>query len=287
MPTSSITSIDFRNVWKVGDSTTFQSQTTTVAEEPFLYPVVLDPVTPQTEKAVVYVKPLGVSNTDSGVFFGGNFKPAMGQMEILGDVTEPQKAVIRANISPLISSNMNGEDAFTFNVTPIARAGAQLFQVLLPYVEQNIVNDSPLIDIGFLRIDGSSALDNPTFVTVDRVNSQLVIDGGFDSVDIPGLKITNISSGRTLVSAEAEKSEGLFTLDWSESLNGRTLLNIDNDNVIVGCGVGSTLVDIGYDYAASVAGDTLTVTVSESVVSTIGSTPQAAGGAMFQLFVGK
>ena len=270
MPTSIISSIDFHNVWKVGDSITFQSPTTTDSEEPFLYAVVLDPVTPQTEKTIVYVQPQGIPGTDNGVIFGGNFKPVISQIEVTGNLTDSQKAVIRANISPLVSPGQNDEDAFTFNVTPIARSGAEFFQIVIPYKEQIVINNSPLIDIGFIQMNGSNSLYNPTLVTVDRVNNQVVIDGGFDTHDVPCFRVTNISSGRTLTAAGVEKSDGLFSLNWSEDLTGRTLLNIDNNNPIEGCQIqyfGSRILDTMYTYTASVSGDILSVTVDEEVVS--------------------
>lgn len=264
MPTSDITSVAMRQEWFVGDVRTYQSAVTTSAGPIFNYDITLDPIIPYIERVNFYAQPTAVDGTDeNGIYYGGVYKPDPNDITVTGSgLTNSQKALIRSSLSHNISPQPGGEDRFALNITPLAAAGIQFFSIVIPYEETVIVNNSPLIEIPFLTIQGTSSAADPTTITVDQTNDKVIIDAGYENDVFPAVRIENIANGRTFNSATSEKSAGDFTVSWEEDISDRPLLVVDNNFSIQPTTLSSYTYGMNYRYRAQVNGSDLYLTVA-------------------------
>ncbi len=274
MATSDISQITFKQEWYVGNQISFSGSPRIDDDNDFFESIIIDNVFPRINSIRLLVTPLAQSDSDNGIFYGGNYKPVIRDIEISGNLSVLQKNIIKNNFNAVISPEINGEDSYTLNVGPVAAVGAQEFTILIPYEENNIINNSPIVSVPFIEILTDSNTPDPTTLIIS--NNFLSIDAGTFINNIPVLSINPIStSSRVFIdrSSYKQSSPSLFHIEFTEDISGKNLLTIDNNpvqqpfNQTISSLTINNYVNLNYIYDITVSTNSLTANISRKISS--------------------
>ena len=300
MPTSDLTIINFKQEWIVGPDVTFNSGFEADSNEPFFSAVTLEAERPFTERLRETIQPTAVSGVEGPIVYGGNYKPVLQDIEIVEvasqDLDATQLQVIRQNLTVNVSPDPGGPDVFLLNITPIALAGAQFFELKIPYEETDIVNNSPDLTIPFLQFTGTDALPTETVIGLSQSNNELTVYAGNETINELVLEINDITAGtRTFTSKTAEVTATDLDINWAEDINGQTLLLMDNPGDIFpqflqATSLGSNTIGVNYRYAMTInpSLDTVFASVEKEVSGVEGGSfeTSSTGVGLFSICVG-
>jgi len=230
MPESSIQQVTFQQEWFAGDTTIFHGdEETDVTPSLFETEVDLPAIPPLAERVQLSVTAIGNASVDGDITYGGNFKPNMNNIEIVGDLTTEQKAFILSSLS-VTTGAPNSTDIFEFFTTPPAAAGAQRFTINIPYQEQDIdfpQNDATFSFIDFWQDSGAPVTDN-TILVVNNDNDKFIqIKAGILSNNQQSLILENIVvSGRLIDNLSAESTSTEFIVNYEENIQNQFIFTL-------------------------------------------------------------
>ena len=120
----------------------------------------------------------------------------------------------------------------SIGLTAIARAGISSFNVTIPFEDSNISIPNNVVQIPFLRFDGSAAgpsFVNPISLNVD--NGELSINAGNIASSLPALRISsNWGSNRNITSAilnyDSGAAIGTLEADITENISGKEIIRV-------------------------------------------------------------
>ena len=244
MSQSYISNIRFHEQRFIGISSIYDSVPIDVSYPgPFDYDISISSQLPNPETSVTDLTVTGVPGSDSnGTIYSGQFRiqrnssSSSPAISVTGDgLTQSHISTIKNAISLVENPAADGFDDYatiSIGLTAIARAGISSFNVTIPFEDSNISIPNNVVQIPFLRFDGSAAgpsFVNPISLNVD--NGELSINAGNIASSLPALRISsNWGSNRNITSAilnyDSGAAIGTLEADITENISGKEIIRV-------------------------------------------------------------